>query len=258
MKSSARRLERDPIGYNEHDSTHRADHRHASPQADALTDTPVSLDELEPLWTGSADSSRLYGFVVGDLPMTITLSSGLVVSAAAVPSVRLTRSAVHGPRSLSARLTAMSGPTEHEDYMRLALDAARRAGEHGEVPVGAMLVQRGRIVATRGNERELRHDPTAHAEMLVLRDAAALLGGWRVLDATLYVTLEPCPMCAGALVQARVTRLVYGAADPNGGAAGTVLDITSHPMLNHTVDVTGGVLAKDAALLLREFFEIRR
>ncbi len=142
--------------------------------------------------------------------------------------------------------------------MRMALDAARRAGERGEVPVGAVLVQAGRVVASRGNERELRHDPTAHAEMLVLRDAAALLGGWRVLDATLYVTLEPCPMCAGALVLARVARLVYGAADPKGGAAGSVLDITSHPVLNHAVEVTGGVLADEAGLLLREFFKIRR
>lgn len=142
--------------------------------------------------------------------------------------------------------------------MRVALAAARLAGARGEVPVGAVLVQAGRVVATRGNERELRHDPTAHAEMLVLRDAAALLGGWRVLDATLYVTLEPCPMCAGALLQARVARLVYGAADPKGGAAGTVLDITSHPVLNHTVEVTSGVLAEEAALLLREFFETRR
>lgn len=146
----------------------------------------------------------------------------------------------------------------HEEYMRVALAAARLAGARGEVPVGAVLVQAGRVVATRGNERELRHDPTAHAEMLVLRDAAALLGGWRVLDATLYVTLEPCPMCAGALLQARVARLVYGAADPKGGAAGTVLDITSHPVLNHTVEVTSGVLAEEAALLLREFFETRR
>jgi tRNA(adenine34) deaminase len=124
--------------------------------------------------------------------------------------------------------------------------------------VGAVLVQSGRVIASRGNERESRHDPTAHAEMLVLRDAAALLGGWRVLDATLYVTLEPCPMCAGALVQARIARLVYGATDPKGGAAGTVLDITSHPDLNHRVEVTGGVLMNEAAAVLREFFETRR
>lgn len=142
--------------------------------------------------------------------------------------------------------------------MRLALAEARDAAERDEVPVGAVLVHAGRVIASRGNERELRHDPTAHAEMLVLRDAAALLGGWRVLDATLYVTLEPCPMCAGALVQARVARLVYGATDPKGGAAGTVLDLTSHPVLNHVVEVAGGILADEAAAILREFFEERR
>jgi tRNA(adenine34) deaminase len=152
----------------------------------------------------------------------------------------------------------MPDQTEHERYMRMALDAARRAGEAGEVPVGAVLVQAGRVVSSRGNERESRHDPTAHAEMLALRDAAALLGGWRVLDATLYVTLEPCPMCAGALVQARVSRLVYGAADPKGGAAGTVLDITGHSELNHVVEVTAGVLADEASALLQRFFEARR
>ncbi len=145
-----------------------------------------------------------------------------------------------------------------EAYMRLALAEARDAAARDEVPVGAVLVRSGRVVASRGNERELRHDPTAHAEMLVLRDAAALLGGWRVLDATLYVTLEPCPMCAGALVQARVTRLVYGAADPKSGAAGTVLDLTSHPVLNHTVEVQSGVLAAEAAELLQRFFATRR
>lgn len=146
----------------------------------------------------------------------------------------------------------------HEHYMHLALAEARDAAERGEVPVGAVLVQQERMVASRGNERELRHDPTAHAEMLVLRDAAALLGGWRVLDATLYVTLEPCPMCAGALVQARVARLVYGAADPKGGAAGTVLDVTAHPALNHTVEVRSGVLADEASELLQRFFSTRR
>lgn len=152
----------------------------------------------------------------------------------------------------------MPEQTEHERYMRMALDAARRAGEAGEVPVGAVLVLEGRVISSRGNERESRRDPTAHAEMLALRDAAALLGGWRVLDATLYVTLEPCPMCAGALVQARVSRLVYGAADPKGGAAGTVLDITGHPGLNHVVEVTAGVLADEASALLQRFFEARR
>lgn len=143
-------------------------------------------------------------------------------------------------------------------FMTLALDEARRAGQRGEVPVGAVLVQSGSIVASRGNERELRHDPTAHAEMLVLRDAAAILGGWRVLDATLYVTLEPCPMCAGALVQARVARLVYGAPDPKAGAAGSVLDLTGHPTLNHRVEVSGGLLAEESKAMMKGFFAKRR
>jgi len=143
-------------------------------------------------------------------------------------------------------------------FMTLALDEARRAGERGEVPVGAVLVQNGSVVASRGNERELRHDPTAHAEMLVLRDAAAILGGWRVLDATLYVTLEPCPMCAGALVQARVARLVYGAPDPKAGAAGSVLDLTDHPTLNHRLEVSGGLLAEESERMMKGFFQDRR
>jgi tRNA(adenine34) deaminase len=142
--------------------------------------------------------------------------------------------------------------------MTLALAEARGAGERGEVPVGAVLMQSGSIVASRGNERELRHDPTAHAEMLVLRDAAAILGGWRVLDATLYVTLEPCPMCAGALVQARVARLVYGAPDPKAGAAGSVLDLTDHPALNHRLEVRRGLLAEESEEMLKAFFANRR
>lgn len=143
-------------------------------------------------------------------------------------------------------------------FMTLALDEARKAGQRGEVPVGALLVQNGSVVASRGNERELRRDPTAHAEMLVLRDAAAILGGWRVLDATLYVTLEPCPMCAGALVQARVARLVYGAPDPKAGAAGSVLDLTGHAKLNHRVEVSGGLLAEESGTIMKGFFANRR
>ena len=143
-------------------------------------------------------------------------------------------------------------------FMTLALDEARKAGDRGEVPVGAVLVQDGGVVAVRGNERESRHDPTAHAEMLVLRDAAAILGGWRVLDATLYVTLEPCPMCAGALVQARVTRLVYGAPDPKSGAAGSVVDLTGHVALNHRLEVRGGLLAEESERMLKGFFADRR
>ena len=138
--------------------------------------------------------------------------------------------------------------------MGLALDEARKAGERGEVPVGAVLVAGGEVLAARGNERELRHDPTAHAEMLVLRDAAALAGGWRLRDATLYVTLEPCTMCAGALVLARIKRLVYGADDPKAGAAGSVLNVVDHPALNHHPEVRAGLLEAEASALLREFF----
>jgi tRNA(adenine34) deaminase len=143
--------------------------------------------------------------------------------------------------------------------MRLALEEAQAAATHGDVPVGAVLVQQGgRLLGSRGNERELRHDATAHAEMLVLRDAAAMLGGWRVLEATLYVTLEPCPMCAGALVQARVSRLVYGAPDPKAGAAGSVMDLVRDSRLNHQVDVQGGVLSEECAQVLKDFFATRR
>jgi tRNA(adenine34) deaminase len=152
-----------------------------------------------------------------------------------------------------------AGRAEDEQFMRLALEEARAATTHGDVPVGAVLVGRGgRLLGSRGNERELRHDATAHAEMLVLRDAAALLGGWRVLEATLYVTLEPCPMCAGALVQARVSRLVYGAPDPKAGAAGSVMDLVRYPLLNHQLEVQGGILAEECADVLREFFAARR
>ncbi len=143
-------------------------------------------------------------------------------------------------------------------FMTLALHEAQRAGERGEVPVGAVLVQAGAVLGSRGNEREARRDPTAHAEMLALRDAAGVLGGWRILDATLYVTLEPCPMCAGALVQARVARLVYAARDPKAGAAGSVLDVTAHPALNHRVDVRGGLLEAEAQAVMQAFFAARR
>jgi tRNA(adenine34) deaminase len=144
------------------------------------------------------------------------------------------------------------------DFMALALDHARLAGEQGEVPVGAVLVIEGRVVAAAGNERERRHDPTAHAEMLVLRETAATLGGWRLHEATLYVTLEPCAMCAGAIVLARVRRLVYGADDSRAGAAGSVFNIVDHPALNHRPQVRAGLMAAEAAALLRTFFEIRR
>jgi tRNA(adenine34) deaminase len=149
-------------------------------------------------------------------------------------------------------------PTDDRRFMAMAIEEARRAAAQGEVPVGAVLVAGGEVLASRGNERERLHDPTAHAEMLVLRDAAALLGGWRLQDTTLYVTLEPCAMCAGAMVLARVKRLVYGADDPKAGAAGSVLNVVDHPALNHRPEVLAGIMATDASAILREFFESRR
>jgi len=154
-------------------------------------------------------------------------------------------------------LTATILPDDYL-YMALAMEEARRAGAQGEVPVGAALVVDGEVLAARGNERERRHDPTAHAEMLVIRDAAAISGGWRLEEATLYVTLEPCAMCAGAIVLTRIKRLVYGADDPKAGAAGTILNVVDHPALNHHPQVRAGVMAAEASALLREFFEGRR
>ena len=121
--------------------------------------------------------------------------------------------------------------------MRLALREAERALEHGDVPIGAVVVRGGEVIAAGHNERELRQDPTAHAEILALREAAQALGSWRVLDATLYVTLEPCAMCAGAIVLARVPRVVFGASDPKAGACGSVLDVLGEPRLNHRPEV---------------------
>ena len=143
-------------------------------------------------------------------------------------------------------------------FMRLALREAEHALEHGDVPIGAVVVRGGEVVAAAHNERELRQDPTAHAEVLALREAARVLGSWRVLDTVLYVTLEPCAMCAGAIVLARVPRVVYGAADPKAGACGSVLDVLSEPRLNHRPEVAGGLLANDSAELLSRFFASRR
>ena len=142
--------------------------------------------------------------------------------------------------------------------MRLALGEAERAPEHDDVPIGAVVVQADEVIAAAGNQRELRADPTAHAEVLALREAAAALGGWRIPDSVLYVTLEPCTMCAGAIVLARVRRVVFGAPDPKAGAAGSVLDVLSEPRLNHRPEVTSGVLAEESAALLSAFFSARR
>jgi tRNA(adenine34) deaminase len=143
-------------------------------------------------------------------------------------------------------------------FMQLALREAERALEHDDVPVGAVVVLDGEVIGTGHNEREARQDPTAHAEILALQAAASHVGSWRVLQSTLYVTLEPCAMCAGAIVLARVPRVVYGATDPKAGAAGSVLDILAEPRLNHRPAVTAGVLAEECAGVLRAFFGPRR
>jgi len=142
--------------------------------------------------------------------------------------------------------------------MRLALREAVRATEHDDVPIGAVIVRGGEVIGSGHNERELRTDPTAHAEMIALREAARTLGSWRVLDSVMYVTLEPCAMCAGAIVLSRLPRLVYGAADPKAGAAGSVLDVLDEPRLNHRPQVESGLLAEECADLLRGFFAPRR
>ena len=148
--------------------------------------------------------------------------------------------------------------SQDEQFMRRALELAREAEAAGEVPVGAVIVKDGAIVAEGWNGPIGTNDPSAHAEMVALRAAGAALGTYRLLDTTLYVTLEPCPMCAGAMVHARVKRLVYGATDPRAGACGTVFNITQHPALNHRLECTGGVLAEECGTLLRGFFLARR
>jgi tRNA(adenine34) deaminase len=145
-----------------------------------------------------------------------------------------------------------------EYFMRLALREAERALAHDDVPVGAVVVKDGEVIGAGHNERELRNDPTAHAETLALREASQSLGSWRVLDAVMYVTLEPCAMCAGAIVLARVPRLVFAATDPKAGAAGSVLDLLDVPELNHRPVIASGLLAQEAGDLLRAFFASRR
>jgi tRNA(adenine34) deaminase len=145
-----------------------------------------------------------------------------------------------------------------EYYMRMALREAERASEHQDVPIGAVVVRDGEIIATGRNERELRQDPTAHAEVIALREAARVLGSWRLLEVSLYVTLEPCAMCAGAIVLARVPRVVFGAHDPKAGAAGSVLEVLDDPHLNHRPEVSAGLLGPECGALLSGFFASRR
>lgn len=143
---------------------------------------------------------------------------------------------------------------EHEMFMREALAEARKAAALGEAPIGAVVVCDGAIISRGHNYRELGHDPTAHAEIIAIREASRVLGAWRLLDCTLYVTLEPCSMCAGAMVQARLPRLVFGALDAKAGAAGSVVELLQEPRFNHQVEVTGGVLAEESSQLLKDFF----
>ena len=145
-----------------------------------------------------------------------------------------------------------------EYFMKLALREALRSTEHDDVPVGCVIAHEGEVLAAAPNERELRKDPTAHCELLAIREAARRLGSWRLSGTVLYVTLEPCAMCAGAIVLARIPRVVYGAADPKAGAAGSVLDVLGEERLNHRPEVAGGLLAADSAGILREFFLTRR
>ena len=145
-----------------------------------------------------------------------------------------------------------------EYFMRLALREAERALAHDDVPVGAVVIHGGEVIGAGHNERELREDPTAHAEMIAIREAARFLGSWRLLDTVMYVTLEPCAMCAGAIVLGRIPRVVYGTIDPKAGAAGSVLDVLAEPRLNHRPVVARGLLADEAADLLRAFFASKR
>jgi tRNA(adenine34) deaminase len=152
--------------------------------------------------------------------------------------------------------TAFFGRDEY--FMRLALREAERSLEHDDVPIGCVITHGGEVIAAAPNERELHGDPTGHAEVVAIRQASASIGGWRLADTVLYVTLEPCAMCAGAIVLARVPRVIYAAADPKAGAAGSVLDVLAEPRLNHRAEVAGGLLAEESAALLRGFFASRR
>jgi tRNA(adenine34) deaminase len=158
---------------------------------------------------------------------------------------------------MPARVASAFFPRD-EYFMRLALREAERALEHDDVPVGCVIAHEGEVIAAAPNERELRGDPTAHAEILALREASKRLGGWRLSETVLYITLEPCAMCAGAIVLARVPRVVYGATDAKTGAGGSVLNVLDVPQLNHRPVVAAGLLAEESGALLRDFFAPRR
>jgi tRNA(adenine34) deaminase len=156
-------------------------------------------------------------------------------------------------------VSEFSGLSQWNDSMQLALDQARSAAMHGDVPVGAVVIdQAGTVLASAGNEREIRHDPTAHAELLALREASRRLRSWRLTGLTIVVTLEPCTMCAGALVLARIARLVFGAFDPKAGAVSSLFDVVRDPRLNHRVEVRGGILEAECSALLKDFFASRK
>jgi tRNA(adenine34) deaminase len=148
----------------------------------------------------------------------------------------------------------MPSDEQNQAFMRIALEEAARATKLGEVPIAALVVQGDRILAQTHNYRELWQDPTAHAEIIAIRAAATALGSWRLLDTTLYVTLEPCTMCIGAIILARIPRIVFGARDPKAGACGSVFDLSSEPKLNHRVSVTSGILEQESQALLQKFF----
>ncbi|HUE16766.1 MAG TPA: tRNA adenosine(34) deaminase TadA [Planctomycetaceae bacterium] len=157
------------------------------------------------------------------------------------------------------RLEPYENPLQlHEHWMRAALDEARTAFDAGEVPIGAVIVHEDRVIGAAGNQREALQDPTAHAEMIAITQAAETLGSWRLLDCALYVTLEPCPMCAGAIVQARIPTVFYGATDPKAGGCHTLFQITGDVRLNHQAVVIGGVLREESRTLLQEFFAQQR
>ena len=143
----------------------------------------------------------------------------------------------------------------HQDWMQIALRQAQMAFEQGEVPIGAVIVHNGQVIALAHNEKEQRNDPTAHAEILAIQRAAEVLGSWRLTDAILYVTLEPCPMCAGAIIQSRMKQVVYGAADLKGGATGSVMNVLDYTLWNHRVDVVAGVLEEECSEILKSFFK---
>ena len=143
----------------------------------------------------------------------------------------------------------------HQDWMQIALRQAQMAFEQGEVPIGGVIVHNGQMIALAYNEKEQRNDPTAHAEILAIQRAADVLGTWRLTDAILYVTLEPCPMCAGAIIQSRIKQVVYGAADLKGGAAGSVMNVLDYTLWNHRVDVVAGVLEEECSEILKSFFK---